>query len=1193
MKLKKLEIFGFKSFADRTTIEFDQGITGVVGPNGSGKSNISDAIRWVLGEQSARSLRGGRMEDIIFGGTEKRKALAYCEVSLIFDNEDGALPIDYVEVAVTRRVYRSGDSEYYINRSACRLKDVVDLFRDSGIGREGYSIIGQGRVDEILSNKPEDRRNIFHEAAGIMKFRVRKEEASKNLETTQANLDRIRDIILVMDSQIGPLKQSSENARTYLKLTERLRQLEVNRFITEYEQLKARSNQIQQRLEELNAILEQQKGDIALSQEGLKEENEALEALEATWLTQQQQLTELNSELSELEGAVKVCDERLRFMDQEDQRLAQQGMQAKKKAEGLENQARQRESELSDVGDARARLHQQILDEEAALAAMDQHTADEEAALEAGKQAAMDALTQLGDVRSSLSRLEGRQNAVKERLEQLAGQMGRSGESSGAWQQLSDEITQKIDELKAQDQKLKEQIQAFTQRQSCLQTEQTQLASVMSKARDQQQQGRTRLSMLQNMKRDYEGYNNTVRQLLKDAQRDENLGACVDAVVAEIVSVPQNYLLAIETALGAAREHIITRDEVAAKQLIGHLRSRQYGRATFLPLNVIKGRVLSANERREVQLAGLCGVASELVECNPKYRAIVDNLLGRTLIAQDLDVAIAISRACQASLRVVTIQGDVMNPGGSMTGGSIRARVTSILGRDQEIEQTAQRVEQLNAQLAQMESKQEKILEELSSVENERSLLIKQQHTLEVDTAREKERLDKAQANAIRYNKEQADLVAEDERLKGTLQDIAAQMEKIHTASQAMETGNEDARKQLAKRQHLLNLLREERDEKMDHLGMLRATAMADERDHAAVKAQIDRDRREAQTYCEEERLAAKAREENVLRRGEILRQQQENSRAAQDLQSEIEKAKGQVSEAQLRREELRRHIQSENALLHAREQEELKTNQRQLELNAQSEKTQNELSALQNRIWDAYELTYANALPLRDDSLMGEQAQKEMEALRKAIRALGPVNLESMEEYARVKGQYEEYMTQSSDLSAAKARLEEMIRQLTGQMETLFRASFRKLNASFGRTFQALFGGGQAFIKLEDESNILESGIEMHAQPPGKKLQMMSLLSGGERALTAIALLFAILECKPTPFCILDEIEAALDEANIYHFTDYVRQYSQKTQFVVITHRKSTMECCDMLYGVTMQEKGISKMIRVRMSDIVEQEVS
>ena len=1193
MKLKRLELFGFKSFADRTVIEFDQGITGVVGPNGSGKSNISDAVRWVLGEQSAKSLRGGRMEDIIFGGSEKRKPLAYCEVSLIFDNEDRTLAIEYAEVAVTRRVYRSGDSEYFINRAACRLRDVVDLFRDSGIGREGYSIIGQGRVDEVLSNKPEDRRNIFHEAAGIMKFRTRKEEAERNLAHTQANLTRITDIMQVMESQIGPLKQQSENARTYLALSERLKQLEVNRFIGEYERLQGQDEENGRRLTQMEGVLAQQQAELEQRQQELDAGNSQLSQLEAAWTQGQQQQTQLQGELSELEANRQVSEERRSFLAQERERLEQARRLSLDKAAALREEAAQRQNALEDSGEARSLLKEKIAHEEQALAGLDAEIATGETELEAQKQQAMEALGRLGDVKSALSRMEGQRHAMAERQQQVASQLKKGEASEQSWQQLTDETRQGVAALTEKIEAAGRQLaEAEAQRAETAQKLQR-LAQSAVQLREEQREARTRLNMLENMKRDYEGFNNTVKSLLKDARRDGTLGACVEAVVAEVVKVPQSYLLAVETALGAASQHVITKDEQAAKQLIGHLRARQYGRATFLPLTAIQGRSLSAAERSRLPQQGLCGVASELVECETKYRPVVDNLLGRTLIARDLDAAIALSKACRSSLRVVTLQGDVMNPGGSMTGGSIRARVTSVLGRDQEIEQTQARLQQTADRLEQLEESQQRGKSLAAGMDETLAQLRQQAHTLEIDLAREKERLDKAQANTDRHIRERRELEAEQSRLAASLEDLARRMAAAEGDGEAIEAGSQEYQQAMAQRQRDINLLREQRDAAVDHLGMLRASAMADERDRAAVLAQIERDRQEAEAHEAAAAEAGRQAEENERRREALQQEDAHRASRTQQCQAQLDKARLKTEQLQQQREGQRQRLSGLSGQLRVLEQENLKASQRQYEIKAQSERTQRELESLQNRIWELYELTYVNALPLRDDTLMGEEAHKEMEKLRRSIRALGPVNVQAIEEYAQVKDQYEEYLTQSGDLTQAKARLEEMIGQITGEMEKLFRDSFERLNTYFGETFRALFGGGQAFIKLEDEGNILESGIDMHVQPPGKKLQLLTLLSGGERALTAIALLFAMLRLKPTPFCILDEIEAALDEANISHFTDYVRSYAQKTQFVIITHRKSTMECCDTLYGVTMQEKGVSKMIRVRMSDIIEQEVS
>lgn len=1187
MKLKKLELVGFKSFADRTVIEFDSGITGVVGPNGSGKSNIGDAMRWVLGEQSAKMLRGNRMEDVIFGGTQARKPVAYCEVSLTFDNEDGGLQIDYSEVTVSRRVYRSGESEYTLNKTPCRLRDIVNLFRDSGLGKEGYSIIGQGKVDEILSNRPEERRNVFHEAAGIMKFRARKEEAERHLEHNRANLQRLADIMDVMAAQLEPLQKQSENARQYLVLTEELKDLEVNRFLRTYGELQARIQSWERELQEMDETLTQREDSVTRQEEALTGMNARLDELDAQAADVQRQVVDLTASLGERESQAQLMQERMERLGQENERLLREAGADDSQAATLRQEAQTMVDALSGKAGSQEAREAQCKGLEGQLRTLDEELARREADLERQKAAVMDDLTRLTDVKSSLSRLAALRSGIEERLRTIDEQLSAGARDTQIYEDAREDIELGLQDATARHAHSTQERQNYLELREHSRQEAANLDETISRLRERIQAGRTRSQMLKTMKRDYEGYNTTVKRLLTDARRDPELQSHLEGVVAEVMSVPRPYVLAVETALGAAMQHLITPTDQDAKALIQYLRNRQYGRATFLPLSAIRGRGISAQEQCVSGMQGCCGVASDLVSADERYRQIIVNLLGRTLIAQDMDSAIALARACNHSLRIVTLQGDVIHSGGSMTGGSIRSRYTSLLGREQELEETDKLLSQLETSFQSQQSARAALQSDIESMTAKLRELADAVREDEVALAREQERMERVRQNLTRNADTRQQLEEEQERLQANLADLSAQAEAAGSQSQDIERSNTDARAQMAEAQQRINELREDRDEWTDRLNALRMSQAADERERQSVLAQS------ARLEAEADRLkqAAESRRTQVADNRQTLEQQQRSLQNTAGQQSEqkqrLEKARQRASSVEAQRQSLRTTLTQQERDLRVFQQKTMEMGDKRHRLDLQLSRSRNELETLQNRMWDLYELTYQGAQALGREDFDVQAADKRIDSIRRSIRAMGPVNVQAIEEYAAIRAQHDEYVVQRQDLEAAEANLMGMIGDLEESMKVQFLDNFNRLNENFGRIFNTLFGGGSARLCLEDEEDVLDSGINIEAQPPGKKLQLLSLLSGGERTLTAISLLFAMLELKPTPFCILDEIEAALDDANIDNFIAYLQDYAKRTQFVIITHRKQTMEAADILYGVTMEEKGVSKLISVKMSEM------
>ena len=1186
MRLKKLTLHGFKSFADHVEIAFEDGITGVVGPNGCGKSNIADAVRWVLGEQSAKSLRGAKMEDVIFNGTEKRRRLSYCEVTLVFDNEDHALAIDFSEVQVTRRVYRSGEGEYKINGAACRLRDIVDLFRDTGIGREGYSLIGQGRIDEILSAKSEDRRQVFEEAAGIVKYKARKLDAEKRIGHTQENLNRVEDIISELEARVEPLKAQSEAAREYLQLRDELRILELNAFLMRSERYEARLRELKASVETLgeailqaNQALEQQGAQRDRAQEQLSEYE--LEASERREIVQR-----LIRETEAGDGAVQVMRERIAALEKERDRLTGQRAAAAEGGEGIRRQLEEMAVDIAAQTRAVAEASGALSEREARLSDMEARLSDTEARSEAAKQQIISAMNRLGDVRAQRARLSAMQTALRDRLQGMEADRDREqtgvesleshvGEARALLEQETGEkarLDEQVIEMQARVQALGDKGQALQQRVTRLQTE--------------RQQRDSRLKLLREMQRDYEGYNSAVKQVLMQARRLE--GAGVHGVVADLIHAPARLERALEMVLGGALQNIVVDRDEDAKRMIEYLRQNRFGRATFLPIGSVRGRTLTPQERRVLAMPGCVGLASELIEFDPQYQGVVDNLLGRTVVAEDLNAGIAIQRAGKYQFRLVTLEGDVMHSGGSMTGGSSQSRMTSLLSRSREIEETERALQKIESEFADAREQYAAIEDERGALKQRRGELYDALHRQEVAVARAEAQLNAALDEQVSNNRRVERIEGERERLRGQLADVTASLEGLDQQEQTAETSTADQQAEVRALSEALYQLRGEAEALRDTVGAQRVQLTARQKGLEADIANRDRlaaQAEDAGRMLEESEAALKecleALEENAAHLERDIAALDENKAALDAARAEFDAADGRRMDVQKRLQVLGEQIDRLRAEL-----DDLSDRHHRSEL--QLTRAEGEYKQLQDRIWEDYELTYAGAEPFRQADFRLAEAEKRIAAIRARIRAMGTVNVAAVDEYRRTAERLDELSAQRDDLLKARADLEGIVSDLQGRMERQFREQFALMNANFQRTFVKLFGGGKAELRLSDPADALNCGIDIVAQPQGKKLQMLSLLSGGERALTAIAILFAILDLKPTPFCILDEIEAALDDANIDTYADYLKSYSENTQFIVITHRKGTMERCDALYGVVMEEKGVSKTVSVKLNEAV-----
>lgn len=1187
MKLKKLELYGFKSFAQRTEIVFDEGITGIVGPNGSGKSNIGDAVRWVLGEQSAKTLRGASMSDVIFNGTQKRKPLSYCEVSLVFDNDDHALAMEAAEVMVTRRVYRNGESEYYLNRTACRLKDVVDLFRDTGIGKEGYSIIGQGRIDEILSRKSEDRRQVFEEAAGIVKFKARKEEADKKLQRTLENLERVDDILDELTKRVKPLEEQSRNARVYLELSTELKDLDLNLFLIRSDRARARLSELESELLTVQTILADTESNLTDKTTRRDETQNRIDQLEEAITKARTELMECAEHVHESQKKLSALQSRRETRSENRQRIVREQEEAQERLAEIEKDHVRIQADVE-------KQHSLIADAEQILRAT-QEAAEKaqakekeaDAALEAQKAAVIDQMNRLSDVRNDKTRLNTMQAQMETRLTEIEESGGALQEQKAALREALTAVEKQLETENQHQQQCQEKLAQARQASDEADAAYANLRADVEKQSADMQAAASRHNVLTEMTRDMEGYNMAVRRAMTYAKQRGLTG--VKGVLAQLMTVPQAYETAIDMALGAAQQNIVTDTEETAKELINYLRQNRLGRATFLPMSAIRGKTLYGNERNALKLPGCLGVASELVQCAPEYRGIVENLLGRTVIADNLDHGIPIMRAGNHAFRLVTLEGDVMHSGGSMTGGSAQSKVSNLLSRERELKELTAKLQTGRAELdkcrQELTQRQQTAQEKRQKVSDAVNAL----HQQEIAVAREQARRESVSADLNTHLQRMQETEQARVQLHQSLEDIRQQLETIEHQRTGVQGDQSAMEQKTIEMQNALVKARAEASAENDRL-MVRTLQLSDlrhglsdlERDEAHAQqdqAQILREQeRREQLLHEMDELDAI--DENDMKReeAESARRQKEQLRqesAAQAIEQRRSQAQSDLRDILSDMENLHEAYNRDSEKLHKTE--------------LAKARIEGDQKNLQNRIWDTYKLTYAGAEEFRRTPFDEKESDRRAAELQGQIRALGTVNVGAVEEYAETKARVDDLTAQQQDLKRAEMDLRELIERLLIQMRSTFVENFSKMQGYFAETFTRLFGGGHAELKLMDPDDPLNCGIEVNAQPPGKKLQLLSLLSGGERALTAIAILFAMLKLKPTPFCILDEIEAALDDANIGYYADYLKEYSKGTQFIVVTHRKGTMERCNSLFGVAMEEQGVSRMVSVSLQDYQE----
>ena len=1183
MYLKALEIQGFKSFPDKTVLTFGEDITAIVGPNGSGKSNISDAIRWVMGEQSTRALRGGKMEDVIFGGTAQRRQTGYAEVSLILDNTSHIFPMDESEVMVTRRYYRSGESEYYINRRSVRLKDVNELFMDTGLGREGYSIIGQGKIDEILSVKSADRREVFEEAAGISRYRHRKEEAERKLVHTDENLVRVNDKIAELELQVEPLREQSERARKFLVLRDELKGLEVSVWLDTLERLRASHIKLDADYQE--AARQKEEARVAL--ERLYAAAEALSAqmrekdVEADRLRFESQSREAAA--AELESAIAVLKNNVQNNLDNAQRIRADLDQQEGRADSLAGQIGQRQERLAEIEDKLTRMREELRgkSEQAQEAAQSAGTLARELEELRQKEAmetatAAEAKALLSALAAAAQEVLDRDETVRQELRELD---SRLEEGRAAQRQARKALAKAVEERDA----VQNVISGYALRLESRRKKAEQARERHMKLQMDENALSSRVKMLTEMEKLHEGYSKAVKLVMGEAQRGSLQH--IHGPVADLLKVPEEYTVAIETALGGAMQNLVVDREEDGKAVIQYLKRRDAGRATILPLSSIRPGELREGQalRRE---PGFVGVGDQLISFQPQYRNVFSNLLGRVAVMEDLDHAIAAARKYGYKFRIVTLDGQVLNPGGSMTGGSA-SRSAGILSRANELERLNEQGRGLREQLAQAA----KALEE---ADREAAAAGYEMETAQSQLREWEDAILKAEGEAAHCDSVVADL----ERQSSSQRE---ELEQLKSRSVQIESDTRGARSRIQELEGAAAALKSEAEGKVRGQTDLQDRSARITRELSELTASL------AALEAEQETTAKSLGELKSLRddmagdreqnQALIGQYEEKNRQFTQEIGEKTARLQELRAENQVRSEEIRALGEEKLALEGQRNQADKDSRAKNDELLAMEREVsileQRKVAAameekqLLDKLWETYELSHEAAKQHRVEIESVPKASRRIGELKRAISSLGSINLGAIEEYQRVNERYTYLTDQRDDVQRAKGELEEIIADITGEMKTIFAREFQTIDQAFGQTFTELFGGGKATLELEDPEDILNCGIEIKVQPPGKALKIITLLSGGEKAFVAIALYFAILKVRPTPFVVMDEIEAALDDNNVARFAHYMRSMADKTQFIVITHRRGTMEEADVLYGVTMQEQGVSRMLTINLNDV------
>ncbi|NMA66528.1 MAG: chromosome segregation protein SMC [Clostridiaceae bacterium] len=1185
MYLKSIEIQGFKSFSDRIVLQFNKGLTTVVGPNGSGKSNIADAVRWVLGEQSAKTLRGNKMEDVIFAGTQFRKPVGFAYVAITIDNSDGMLPIDYEEVTVSRRIYRSGESEYCLNKTQCRLKDIQELFMNTGVGKEGYSIIGQGRIDEILSNRSEERRLIFEEAAGITKYKARKKEAEKKLENTKQNILRINDILAELESQLGPLEQQAIKARKYIELSNELKGIEVSLFLDTIDKLKVRMEDIEGQIKIIKEQINEENQKIENIKDKNRNKNEYLEKRKNDLESLKQAVHRLETDIEKSSGHVRLCEEKINHLTSTNETFGNDISTIKERIKQIEVEISKKEKRLTQLNRDNEYFSALLKQSDDKLKEILARLDEGERLIEEAKQDIMDKQDILSDFKINLNNLKNNLENYREIQKRLKDDIRQSILEK-------DRENMKKEDLDASLREVRENINSSKNTLSELEQQRSEIQKVHDEQKrklDQIRQGissmQSKYRVLDDMINRMDGYSNSVKAIIKVSENGGLKG--IHGALIQLITVDKRFETAIEVSLGGALQNIITEDEYAAKKAIEYLKQNRLGRVTFLPKTSIKPRTLDSNVLSKIKtMKGFEGVASDKVNCDKQYRDILLYLLGRTVIVDNMESGILMARHFNYSFRIVTLDGEILNSGGSMTGGGTGSRSTSLIGRNRIIRELKENIDKMSVQQQKVTGEIEQLEATINSIdaniEKERINL----SDLELIRLRDESNIAQILENVrklsakIEMNKQQdieiekqmSDIKTESEQIIIQIKNTEEEIEQLKEKVQSHQTQNKD--EQL------------KRDELHTDINDYRVSVNSIAESIENVKEQIEQLNFEKSTIVDNLSRREAEKERNIEKinnlHAEITGINKKIAALKEEKTGKELIIQGVSEEIQVVEEELSGMLdkvtEHNNTIIKLQEE--------QGRLDSRMAKMESELETIQNRLWDEYGLTYGNASDMRVEIQNVRATQSRINELKTEIRELGPVNVAAVEDFAKTKERFSFMKTQHDDLIESQEKLEQVIQNIVRVMKKQFVEQFELINKNFSMVFQELFGGGFAEVQLADTENVLESGIDIIVQPPGKKLQNMMLLSGGERAMVAIALIFAILKMRPAPFYILDEIEASLDDSNVYRFADFIKRYKDQLQFIVITHRKGTMEAADILYGVTMEEHGVSKVISMKMDD-------
>ena len=1177
MYLKRLELKGFKSFPNKTDIIFKEGVTAIVGPNGSGKSNVSDAVRWVLGEQSIKSLRGEKLEDVIFAGADKQKPMNFCEVALTIDNSDNKLNVDYSEVTIKRRAYRNGESQFYLNNKSCRLKDIKEILLDTGIGKDGYSIIEQGKVDEILSNNPVNRRKVFDEACGISKYRYKKNESERNLKNTKENLTRINDIYVEIENQIKPLYNQQVKARKYLDLSEQLKKIEVNNYIREIQKIENQLKEINSQYEALIKELDNtDKSKIDLEQSS-KEINTQIEEVDKSIEKASEYINSIKSVIDKKDYEINLLNQSRENSSKKIQRnieeLEKINKSSKENKENLGKLYKEKENNEKNINELKSQLN--IFIEKNEINKNKIETLNEK--IETLKDDIIELLNEKQDVSNKLTTLNANKDNIDQRNESIESEIKEINDKVKEKEVLLEDLKEKINNKKEKLNDFKEKINNYYERLNSLKEENHNLSNKMQNNNYSLKEYTSKLNVYIDMENHYEGFNRGVKEVLKNKNLKGIYGA-----LGQVVTVEGKYEKAIEAALGAYMQNIITADENSAKAAINYLKHNKIGRVTFLPMNIIKSKKINNIQSK----TPFVGIASDLISYDEKYRDILENILGRTIVIDNIDQGIKFARETGHKYKVVTLDGDILNPGGSLTGGSLKTS-GNILSRKRLINEFNEKINNTKAENIALEEKVLSIEKELVDCKEN----IKQ-YEEEVKVLDKK--LIFNNSSYSRYEEEVNSLKSSMKKLETEKENLGSNLNYTMEKKSILENQikdidnnhaeNKETIENLNKELNKENEIYENEKSKFDSINL---QLTKDKEILKSQNADIERIKAYLNELSNKISLIDKENKDEESEIKEIDEKIIIENREKENLKTQLNDNNKNLENKKIARENLKQKLDENNVKLKDIDKQFMELKESIFKVESRIEKLESNKEANNFKLFEDYNLTYLQAIELRDDEI--EINKKILDTLKKDIKSLGNVNVDSIEEYKEIKERYDFYSEQKEDLQKSIEAIEEIIKDLEEHMKIQFKEEFAKINENFKYVYNRLFGGGEGNLTILDQANILESDIEITAKPPGKKMKNLSLLSGGEKALTAISILFAILLAKPTPFCILDEIEAPLDDSNIARFGTFLKELTSKTQFIAVTHRRGTMEAADYIYGVTMEQRAISKVIALSLNEAEE----